>query len=80
MQEDHIIELQPRDIELLNKLALTISADPTDTPELFCKQAKECSENVPQYIKDVLTNFALKGNDKGFLLIKTEGFVYEHWI
>jgi len=80
MQEDHTIELQPGNIELLNNLALTITADPSDNPELFCKQAKECSENVPQYLKDVLVNFALKGNDKGFLLIKTEGFVYEHWL
>jgi L-asparagine oxygenase len=80
MQEDHTIELQPGNIELLNKLASTITADPTDNPELFCKQAKECSENVPQYLKDILVNFALKGNDNGFLLIKTEGFVDENSI
>ena len=70
MQEDHTIDLDPCDIELLNNLALQITSDPTDNPELFCKQAKECSENVPQRIKDALINFALKGNDKGFLLIK----------
>ena len=70
MQEDHTIELDPYDIELLINLALQITSDPTDTPELFCKQAKECSQNVPQRIKDALINFALKGNDKGFLLIK----------
>ena len=67
---NNVIELTYDEITILTNLATLIIADPTDQPELFCKQSKECSENVPQHIKTRLQDFALYGNEKGFLLIK----------
>jgi L-asparagine oxygenase len=67
---NNVIELTYDEITILTNLATLIIADPTDQPELFCKQSKECSENVPQRIKTRLQDFALYGNEKGFLLIK----------
>jgi L-asparagine oxygenase len=67
---NNVIEITNDEIEILTFLASKITADPTDDPELFCKQSKECSENVPQRIKTRLQEFELYGNEKGFLLIK----------
>ena len=67
---NNVIEITNDEIEILTNLASKITADPTDEPELFCKQSKECSENVPMRIKTILQDFELYGNEKGFLLIK----------
>lgn len=67
---NNVIEITNDEIEILTNLASKITADPTDEPELFCKQSKECSENVPRRIKTILQDFELYGNEKGFLLIK----------
>jgi L-asparagine oxygenase len=67
---NNVIEITNDEIEILTNLASKITADPTDEPELFCKQSKECSENVPQRIKTRLQEFELYGNEKGFLLFK----------
>ena len=64
------IELNHEEIELLTNLALKITTDPTDNPELFSKQAKECSKNVPSRIEAIIKDFGLNGNTFGFLLIK----------
>lgn len=69
-ETNHIIDLTDQEIEIMTNLALQITADPTDEPELFCRQSKECSENIPQCIKKILTDFGNFGNDKGFLLIR----------
>jgi L-asparagine oxygenase len=67
---NNVIELTNDEVEILTNLAAKITADPTDEPELFCKQSKECSENVPEHIKTRLQEFELNGSEKGFLLIK----------
>ena len=77
MSIEHIIELTDQEIEIMTNLALQITADPTDDPELFCSQSKECSGNVPQRIKNILTDFGNFGNDKGFLLIKKFDFSHD---
>jgi L-asparagine oxygenase len=64
------IELSNEEIEILTNLALKINSDPTDNPELFCKQAKECSKKVPHRIETIIRDFGLNGNKYGFLLIK----------
>ena len=74
MSIEHIIELTDQEIEIMTNLALQITADPTDDPELFCSQSKEYSGIVPQRIKNILTDFGNFGNDKGFLLIKKFDF------
>jgi len=77
MSIEHIVELTDQEIEIMTNLALQITADPTDDPELFCSQSKEYSGNVPQRIKNILTDFGNFGNDKGFLLIKKFDFSHD---
>jgi len=81
MQSKEVSNLHPYIIELTNEennalvdLAFQISASPSKNPELFCQQSKECSKNVPQRIKIALTDFAKKGTETGFLLIKNISF------
>lgn len=80
MSTEHIIKLTEYENEAMINLARQITADPTDDPELFCTQSKECSANVPSRIKLLIDDFGLSGNDKGFLLIQTEGIVDENSI
>jgi L-asparagine oxygenase len=81
MQSKEVSNLHPYIIELTNEennvlvdLAFQITASPSKNPELFCQQSKECSENVPQRIKNALIDFAKKGTETGFLLIKNISF------
>jgi len=72
--QPHIIELTNEENHVLVDLAFQISASPSKNPELFCIQSKECSANVPQRIKTSLLDFAKKGTERGFLLIKNISF------
>lgn len=76
MRTDHnyIIELTEQENNILIDLAFQITASPSKNPDLFCRQSKECSENVPRRIKTVLLDFAKNGTDSGFLLIKNIPF------
>jgi L-asparagine oxygenase len=68
--EEHIIEFTFNEIVLLLKIAKKITADPYNESELFCKQSKECSIEIPERIKKILLNFASNGSQKGFILFK----------
>jgi L-asparagine oxygenase len=70
----HIIELTNEENNILIDLAFQINAHPSKTPDLFCIQTKECSQNVPQRIKVVLKQFAKNRSPTGFLLIKNISF------
>lgn len=72
--QPHIIEITSEENNILIDLAFQINANPSDNPELFCVQSKECSENVPQRIKNRLMDFAKKGTESGFLIIKNISF------
>jgi len=65
------LDLTPSEIETLLTLSNNIAASPSTEQELFCSQAKEQSNNLPQRIKSVLDSFASTGSPNGFLLIKT---------
>lgn len=71
---NHIIELTNEEISILIDLAFKVKAIPSENPELFCIQSKECSKSVPKRIKNILMHFAKEGSDCGFLLIKNELF------
>jgi len=66
----HIIELTGEENNILINLAFKINANPSENPELFCTQSKECSNYIPERIKDSLLEFSKKGTEVGFLLIK----------
>jgi L-asparagine oxygenase len=72
--QPYIIELTNEENNILVDLAFQITVSPSKNPELFCQQSKECSANVPQRIKTVLNDFAKKGTETGFLLIKNISF------
>jgi L-asparagine oxygenase len=65
-----ILNLNEEEKTILIDLALNITASPSEDPELFCIQSKECSKNIPQNIKNALLEFSKKGSETGFLLIK----------
>jgi len=64
------MELSHEEKISLIKLAECITEHPSNSPEFFCRQAKEQSEKLPPRIKKALTIFAAKGSETGFLLIK----------
>jgi len=71
MEESHIIELTNDEIEVMKELAMNISENPSISPELYCLQVKSASQHVPQRIYTLLQNFAHKGTNTGFLLIRS---------
>jgi len=54
----------------LIKFAECITANPSNSPNFFCRHAKEQSQKLPPRIKNALRNFADKGSETGFLLIQ----------
>ena len=70
----HIIELTNEENNILIDLAFKITEDASEKPELFCTHSKECSNYVPERIKNSLLEFAKKGTETGFLLIKNVFF------
>ena len=71
-KSNNIIELDKKELQLLLNLATQIPLDcsPSETPESFCRLAKELSEKIPDRIKYILKQFKENGNNNGFLLIK----------
>ena len=68
------INLDNEELTILQNLATQITANPSNEPELFCKQSKDQSTHLPERIKHVLINFAKYGSKNGFLYINT-GFL-----
>jgi L-asparagine oxygenase len=71
MEHSHIIELTNDEILLMKDLAMNISENPSIAPDLYCLQVKSASQHVPERIYTLLQNFAHKGSNTGFLLIRT---------
>lgn len=65
-----MIKLSKSDNKTLLDLCIHISASPSKNPDLFCKQAKMCSDHLPTEIKNALHNFRTNGSETGFLLIR----------
>jgi L-asparagine oxygenase len=71
MEHSHIIELTNDEILLMKGLAMNISENPSIAPDLYCLQVNCASQHVPERIRTLLQNFAHKGSNTGFLLIRT---------
>jgi len=65
-----MISLSNQDISILKDLSVHITASPSNRPGLFCKQAKMCSNYLPEHIQKKMQDFAKNGSEKGFLLIR----------
>jgi len=72
--QPNIIEVTDEENKILVDLAFQIKANPSKNPELFSRQSKECSANIPERIKNILLDFAKKGTQSGFMLIKNISF------
>ena len=72
---NHIVNVTEEENKTLVTLALEITENPSEKPELFCIQTKKSSLRVPDRIKTILQDFAKNGTQKGFLLIKNVFFV-----
>jgi L-asparagine oxygenase len=65
-----MIEINTDEIEILLTLVNKITACPYNESELFCKQVKNISSELPIKIQIELLNFVENGNNKEFLLIR----------
>jgi L-asparagine oxygenase len=72
-----MIEINTDEIDMLLTLVNKITACPYNESELFCKQVKNLSSDLPIRIQIELSNFVENGNDKEFLLIKGLENVYK---
>jgi L-asparagine oxygenase len=68
--EDNIIMLNDAEIQILKDIVSQFSYNPAEEPDLFCQEAKELSNLLPENIKQRLLDFSKNGNKKGFLLFK----------
>ncbi len=55
-------------VELLG-LAEDLTVSPSDSPELFCRQAHRAARQLPDRIVEALADFAYRGSDTGTLLL-----------
>jgi len=72
MNDYPYIILDETEKDIILSLSRKITADPSESVELFCKEAKELSVHIPNRIKIALANFAQHGSETGFFLIKYE--------
>jgi L-asparagine oxygenase len=64
-----VISLTARErIELMG-LAQDLTVSPTDSPELFCRQAHRAARQLPDRLVEALADFAYHGSDTGTLLL-----------
>lgn len=64
----HIITWQNTEFQLIQHLTNQITANPSENPELFCQQSKQCAKELPPRIQQILQTFSKTGSNTGFLL------------
>jgi len=70
-QHQNHLHLNDEEIKRLINIVTQFNYNPSDYPELFCKESKKLSNLLPKPIKQKLTDFLKNYFDTGFLLIKT---------
>jgi hypothetical protein len=76
-ESDYVIELSNKEIQLLLNMAEKIIVNPSDHPEIFCRQCKLLSYQLPKTLMKKLNDFSINGSSTGFLLIKNIPIVDE---
>jgi len=76
-ESDYVIELSNKEIQLLLNMAQKIIVNPSDHPEIFCRQCKLLSYQLPKNLTKQLNDFSINGTPTGFLLIKNIPIVNE---
>lgn len=69
-ESDYVIELSDKEIQLLLHLAEKIIISPSENPDIFCRQCKILSYQLPKTLTKKLNYFSINGSPTGFLLIK----------
>ena len=64
----HIITWQNTEFQLIKHLTNQITANPSENPDLFCQQSKQCAKELPSRIQQILQTFSKTGSNTGFLL------------
>lgn len=64
----HIITWQINEYHLIQNLTTQITANPSENPDLFCQQSKQCAKELPPRIQQILQTFSKTGSNTGFLL------------
>jgi L-asparagine oxygenase len=77
MKEHSVLVLNNNELDIIHELALKITVNPSIEPDLFCRQAKELSCELPETITKRLISFKENGSENGFFLIKGEKFLAE---
>jgi hypothetical protein len=76
-ESDYVIELSNKEIQLLLNMAEKIIVSPSENPEIFCRQCKLLSYQLPKTLTKKLNYFSINGSPTGFLLIKNIPIVNE---
>lgn len=64
-----VISLTERERVELMGLAQDLTVSPSDSPELFCRQAHRAARQLPDRLVELLADFAYRGSDTGTLLL-----------
>jgi L-asparagine oxygenase len=64
------IDVKPHELDLLIGLAQNITAVASESPDEFCRQARDLSEKIPVRIKLMLRHFIKHNSPTGFFLIR----------
>jgi len=70
MENNELLSFTPEETRRVVELAKAVTANPSETPELFCRQCKEASQPLPERIRHRLLHFREHGSPTGYLLIK----------
>jgi len=65
-----IIELTETEYKKLFNLANQITSNPSQNPDIFCKECSRFSKYIPKRLQTIVNEFVEHGSSTGFLLIK----------
>ncbi len=65
-----VVTLQPAECDQLLALAQELTVSPSESPELYCRQARRAARRAPDRLVELLTDFATKGTDSGTMLLE----------
>ena len=63
-----VVKLLPRERDALIALAGELTVSPSDSPELFCRQAHRAARRLPDRLEELLADFAACGSATGTML------------
>jgi L-asparagine oxygenase len=64
-----VVTLEPAEHEWLLELADELTVSPTESPDLFCRQASRAARRAPDRLVELLADFAAKGTASGTMLL-----------